>query len=89
VADREKRKKSIRKSLKKRRAELKEQGWCVDCGFLRPEKPHVLCSDCLESRRGREKARALRKKAEAAVALISGTRGEFVDDSRAGEAKVG
>ncbi len=89
MADREKIKKSIRKSLKKRRAELKEEGWCVDCGFLRPQKPHVLCSDCLESRRVREKARAQRKKTEAAVALISGAGGRFVEGSRAGEAKVG
>ena len=71
MADREKIKQSIRKALKKRRAELKEQGWCVDCGFLRPEAGHVLCTDCLEDRRRREKARALAKKALAAAAFLA------------------
>ena len=72
MGDRERIKASIRKSLKKRRAELKEQGWCVDCGFLRRQEGHVLCGDCLASRRVRERARVKKKETLGAVALISG-----------------
>jgi len=50
------------KRQKQRRAELKEKGLCVDCGYepVQPQElgkpPHACCGFCLQARRSRWKS---------------------------------
>ena len=63
MTSKEKRNKSVRDSLKRRRAVLKERNLCVDCGGPKAYDDHgSLCGTCKEMRRLRENARRNRKK---------------------------
>lgn len=48
------------KSMKKRRAKLKEEGKCVDCGKQREEGRVSVCAKCVEDRTDREHRRWMR-----------------------------
>jgi hypothetical protein len=51
-----------REALKKRRAKLKQQGKCVDCGKKKATKGKTLCLTCRKKRSENERKRLLRLK---------------------------
>lgn len=50
----------VRLSMRKRRAKLKAEGMCVDCGKSKVKQNKTLCQACLTSRSTREEARQIR-----------------------------
>lgn len=62
----EERRQGVREALSKRRARLRLERKCVDCGLPKDDRSRSpLCSQCREDRRLRQQ-RAKLKKAEAA-----------------------